>query len=113
MFMLPVLEIMTGISFFHRMALCQLDIFLGHLDQPLVVFMKRFDFVFVQIFHVDQAVARAFQRRDDLVQFDVNGERVFILRTLDQENHQEGDDRRAGVDYQLPGVRELKYRPGK
>ena len=32
MFMFTVLEIMTRVSFFHRMALRQLNIFLGHLD---------------------------------------------------------------------------------
>ena len=30
--------------------------------------------------------------------------RVAVLRVLDQEHHQERDDRRAGVDDELPGV---------
>ena len=37
-------------------------------------------------------------------------ERVLVLRALDQEHHQERDDRRAGVDDELPGVREMKDR---
>ena len=36
---------------------------------------------------------------------------VAVLGVLDQEHHQEGDDRRAGVDDELPGVGEAEDRP--
>jgi hypothetical protein len=37
---------------------------------------------------------------------------VSILCVLNQKDHQERDDRGAGVDDQLPGVTEAKYWPG-
>ena len=38
------------------------------------------------------------------VEFHLDRGAVAVLRVLDQENHQEGDDGRAGVDDELPGV---------
>ena len=37
---------------------------------------------------------------------------VPVLHVLNQKNHQKGDDRRAGVDDQLPGIAEVEYRAG-
>ena len=74
--------------------------------------MKRFDFRFGKIFDIDQSIARAFHRRNYFVELDVNRLRVLVLRTLNEKNHQEGYYRRAGVYYQLPGVREVKQWPG-
>ncbi|MNN47243.1 hypothetical protein D3C81_1616550 [compost metagenome] len=37
---------------------------------------------------------------------------VLVLALLDQEHHQEGDDGGAGVDDQLPGLREPEHGPG-
>ena len=39
--------------------------------------------------------------------------RVSILRILNEEYHQEGDDRRRGVDHELPGVRVAKDGTGR
>src|SRR5262249_26784182 len=49
---------------------------------------------------------------DELVQLELDGERVLVLRALDEEHHQEGDDGGAGVDDQLPGVGEAEQRSG-
>jgi len=38
--------------------------------------------------------------------------RVAVLSVLNQKHHQEGNDRGSGVDDQLPGVGEMKRRPG-
>lgn len=40
----------------------------------------------------------------------MNGFSIAVLSVLNQKNHQERDDGCAGVDYQLPGVGEMKYR---
>ena len=37
---------------------------------------------------------------------------VAVLGVLDKEDHEERNDCRGGVDDQLPGVREMKRRPG-
>src|SRR4051794_10078231 len=53
----------------------------------------------------DEGVAGAFRGADHLVELGLDRRSVAVLRVLDQEDHQEGDDGRAGVDDQLPGVR--------
>jgi len=53
-------------------------------------------------FDVDEAVARALDRGDELVELEVHGERVLVLRALDEEHHEEGHDRRPRVDDELP-----------
>jgi hypothetical protein len=45
---------------------------------------------------------------DQLVEFDLDRLRVAVLVVLQQEHHEEGDDRGAGVDRQLPGVAETE-----
>ena len=49
-------------------------------------------------------------RADEFVQLQVQRLGVTVLGVLDEENHQEGDDRRTGIDDELPGVREMKER---
>ena len=48
---------------------------------------------------------------DQFVELGLHGRAVAVLRVLDQEHHQEGDDRGAGVDDQLPGVAKAEDRP--
>ena len=38
----------------------------------------------------------------------MNRFRIAVLRILDQEHHEEGDNRRAGVNDQLPRIRVMK-----
>ena len=45
-----------------------------------------------------------FDGGDQLVELELDRQRVLVLRALDEEDHQEGDDRGAGVDHELPGV---------
>jgi hypothetical protein len=49
---------------------------------------------------------------DQLVQLEVHGGAIAVLGVLDQKHLQEGDDRGAGVNHQLPGVAESKQRTG-
>src|SRR5262245_42510519 len=78
------------------------------LPQLLELFVR-------QLFQVDELRPRPLQRANELVELEVDGDGVAVLRVLDQEHHEERDDRRAGVDDELPGVREMKdgarYRP--
>jgi len=53
---------------------------------------------------------RAAHRANQFVEFELHGVAIAVLGILYQEHHQECDDRRAGVDDQLPGVAELEYR---
>ena len=62
---------------------------------------------------VDQPVPGVPQRADQLVELQLHHHRVAVLGVLDEEDDQEGDDRRAGVDDELSGVRVAEERAGK
>ena len=53
---------------------------------------------------------RAAHRANQFVEFELDGMAIAVLGILNQKYHQECDDRRAGVDDQLPGIAELEYR---
>ena len=50
---------------------------------------------------------------DQLVELDLDGRAITVLRILNQKDHQEGDDGRARVDHELPGVGIVEQRAGK
>ena len=106
-----MLEFMPSLSFFDRMALGKLDVIPGHLDKLLIMRVQRFDFFLRKIFDIDQTIAGAFERCNDLVQLQVNRMRILVLRTLNKKDHQERYDRRTGVYYKLPRVRKMKQWP--
>ena len=62
------------------------------------------EFEIRQIFYVDHSVFGLVYCVDKLVQFQVNGSGIAVLRVLDEKYHQKGDNRRASIDDQLPGV---------
>jgi hypothetical protein len=64
-----------------------------------------------QVLDANEGVVRSADA-DQFVQLDLDGCTIPVLRVLDQKHHQEGDDGRAGVDDQLPGVRIVKDGPG-
>jgi len=47
---------------------------------------------------------------DELVELDLQGARFTVLRVLNDEHHEEGDDRRSGVDGELPVIGESEER---
>lgn len=47
-----------------------------------------------------------------LIKLDLNSFCVTVLGVLYQKDHQKSDDRRAGIDHQLPCIAELKQRSG-
>ena len=67
------------------------------------------DFFFIKVFYADKFVL-GFAGQNQLVEFCLNCPAVAILRVLQDEHHQKGDDGRGGVDHQLPRFRKLKKR---
>jgi hypothetical protein len=53
---------------------------------------------------------RAQLRAQQLVQLDLDRLGVAVLRCLDEEHHEEGDDGGERVDHELPGVAEAEER---
>lgn len=82
----------------------------GFARHLLVLGADLFQARFVQFFQIQQFVVGFGRRPDQLVQLDLHRGGVRVLRVLDQEHHQEGDDGGAGVDHQLPGVVETEHR---
>jgi hypothetical protein len=65
-----------------------------------------------QMFDADERVlGRA--RADEFVELCLNRGAFAVLTVLDEEHHEEGDDRRPRVDDELPSIREMKHRPGR
>src|SRR5438128_943282 len=82
------------------------------LAQDLKLFGKGFQLVLWQFFQVDQTIPRGFDRPDQFVELEMHRLCVAILGTLDEEDHDEGNDSRAGIDDQLPRVREAEEGSG-
>jgi len=64
------------------------------------------------LFEIHQRGARAFDAFEKFIKLQVNRFGVAVLRVLNQKDHQEGDDRRARVDDELPSVRIVKHWAG-
>ena len=91
--------------------------FLDLFFRALRLFSELFEFLFELVqfvigkfFQVDQFVSGGTQGPNQFIELEMDGLRVAILGVLDQENHQEGDDGRPGIDDELPRVRVMKCR---
>jgi hypothetical protein len=73
-----------------------------------VAFAEDLELPVVEILEGNDGVVRAPYRTNDLVQLDVDRIGVPVLRVLDQEHHQERNDRGAGIDDELPRVAETE-----
>src|SRR6185369_7027633 len=65
---------------------------------------KLFQPLVLHLLQVQQRVVRALGRANELIELHLDGFGIPVLRVLDQEHHEKRDDRRTGVDDQLPGV---------
>ena len=77
-----------------------------------IVFLQLVEFFLAPFFKVNQAVARTSHCSDEFIQFQLNSLVFLVLRALDQEDHQEGDDCGARVDYELPRIGKTEKRAG-
>jgi hypothetical protein len=77
----------------------------------LELFLEVLEVFIGEPFKINKLVSSAFNCTYNLVEFQINGFRVTVLRVLDEEYHEEGDDGRASIDNELPGVREVNAGP--
>ncbi len=66
------------------------------------------DLVLRQMLDADEVGARLLYGPQQLVQFRLHRGGIPVLGILYEKNHQEGDDRCAGVDDELPDLRKIK-----
>lgn len=81
------------------------------LPQLLVSLSKRMEFSWPHIFKVEQRLVRPLGSAQQFVKFDVQLVAITVLGILDEEHHQECDDRGRSIDDQLPRVVEMKQGP--
>src|SRR4051812_42677170 len=72
---------------------------------------KHLQLFVAELLDVNHLVLRLLRGTDQFVELEVQGARVSVLRVLDDEHHQERDDRGGGVDDELPCVRVVIARP--
>src|SRR5262249_54152847 len=80
------------------------------------LFIARSDTVEVllgQFFEIQKGVMGVSVGPNQLIKLEMHGFAVPVLGVLDQEDHQEGDDCRARIDDQLPGVTEMEGGAGE
>src|SRR5476649_1093584 len=68
-------------------------------------------FLLVQVVEAQQRVLCILGHPQQLIDLDMQHIVVAVLRVLNQENHQEGDDGGGCIDDQLPGVVVMKVGP--
>jgi hypothetical protein len=70
-----------------------------------------FNFVLCEIVDSYKAILGHFVTTDQLIEFGLYRCTITILRVLNDENHKEGYDCRAGIYHKLPSIRILEQRP--
>lgn len=70
--------------------------------------LRFFEFFVRRLLDTSNVVARVPGRQDQLVELQLQGQRVAVLRRLDQKDHKKRHDRRARVDNELPSVAETE-----
>jgi hypothetical protein len=80
------------------------------LGRFLAPFAELGDLLFGQVLDADEGVF-AVPGADQFVELGLDGGAVTVLRVLDEEDHQEGDDGRSRIDDELPGVGEAEDWP--
>jgi hypothetical protein len=71
------------------------------------------ELVIAEMLEADEIIVGVTCRSDQLIELEVNRVGVAVLGALDQEHHQERDDRRPRVDDELPSVGESEDRAGE
>src|SRR5262249_17890488 len=90
------------------MRLSALDVAQRRLDPRATLLVQHLKFFVAEVFDGGKLVLGAFYRQHELGKLELYRKRVAVLRVLDQEHHQEGDDGSAGIDDELPGVTEIE-----
>ena len=103
--------LMEPLGFLQGVGQCHVLIAFGQLHQLAKIFGEDIELLIRQRLDVDQAIAGSSGGGDDLVELQLHCLGVLVLGLLDQENHQEGRDRSAGIDRELPGIAETEQRP--
>src|SRR2546423_707025 len=85
----------------------------ARLTNPAELLLEPLQLLVGHVLQIRHARARALRGAQQLVELEVYGLRVAVLRVLDEEDHQECDYRRAGVRDKVPRLVVLEIGPGR
>jgi hypothetical protein len=77
--------------FVHRVRGAQIALLPGDLGEPAIVALQAVELLLAEVFDDDEMVACSRDGGDQLVELQMDGKRVLVLRALDQEHHQAGN----------------------
>ena len=80
------------------------------IPQLFELALQRHELLVAHVLERQKLVAGVLVRANELVELQMDGVGVAVLGVLNEEHHQERNDRRAGVDDELPGVGEMEDR---
>ena len=101
-------DLMHFVGFINGMGLNETFFRFGEIAQFVVIFSDDLEILFGHVFDVYQAVTGQLIGRYELVELELDGQTVFVLGFLDEEDHEEGDDGGADVDGRLPDAGEME-----
>lgn len=78
--------------------------------QLLIPCMDEIQLLVTKLFDVHHLVSCLVDRVNEFIQFEVDRTRVSILGVLNDEHHEERDDRRSSIYDKLPGIRVVEER---
>jgi hypothetical protein len=93
--------------------MAMVSIVLRFSANALELFFELFQILVRKLFKIHKFISRAFDGANNLIKFQMNGFGIAVLGVLNQKHHEEGNNRRSGVDDELPGVGEMKSRPSE
>jgi len=64
-----------------------------------------------KILDINHLIARFIDSTDELIELQIDRSGIAVSRILDEEYHQESHNRGSCIDYQLPGIGEMKDWP--
>ena len=74
----------------------------------LELFLKAGEIFVGKFFQIDEFISSAFQRANYFVEFQMRRFAIAILCILNEKDHQESNNRRPGINNELPGIRITK-----
>ena len=114
----PIVSLVTGVlaSLFARL---QLAFNVGQvivnerrvlLAESSELLLHGFEFCIRHVVELNKTGSGSLDPAQEFIQLERHNFGLSVLRILDEEYHQESDDRRPGVDKELPGVRKFEIR---
>src|SRR5438445_10618026 len=85
---------------------------LGFFANALELFPEAGEIFVGTFFQLDKFISSALQRANDFVEFQMSRFGIAVLRILNEEDHQESNNCRSGINNELPAIRIMQRGTG-